>query len=219
MIKAALMGAGIALLAAAPALSQTATDRAGELKAWREQCTDPDSDLRMAYVEAALETDDAAVIRICVRQSLESDNSDIRNLGLRATLASLEQLSFAIEPPAKLTDALESAEGDEDKLSSIANWFIARDWQSLQNGLVFAIQKADFARGTATWMPTVNLTKPSERNVGKLTIVGDAITWVGSASLANSECSLNARLTAGPALEGEWLCSRGEPFKVRADLL
>lgn len=219
MKKVFFCAVALALMSTSAAFAQTAAERAGELKAWREQCSDPDSDLRMAYVEAALETNDTAVTRICIRQSLESDNTDIRNLGLRAALADVEQLAFTVEPPELLLTSLEEAKDNEDRLEDIYDWYISRDWRSLKNGLVFAVQKPDFVAGTATWLPLVNQTKFNERHTGKLTVLGDAATWVGSAALSTSECSLSVKLVAGPALEGEWLCARGEPFKVRAELL
>ena len=219
MNRSLFAAAAVAVLFCSPGAAQTAVDRAGELKAWREQCSDPDSDLRLAYIEAALETNDTAVMRICIRQSLESDNSDIRNLGLRAALASIDQIAFSVQPPAMLVDALAEAGDNEDRLDDISRWYIARDWQQLQNGLVFAVSKADFVGGTGTWSPLVRLSKASDRYVGKFTILGDKVTWVGSAYLETNECSLNATLVPGPALEGEWLCARGEPFKVTADLL
>lgn len=207
------------MLATTGANAQTATDRAGELKVWREQCSDPDTDLRIAYIEAALETKDTSIVRICVRQSLESDDSDTRNLGLRAAMASMDHIRFEVEVPAVLAEALEDAGDNEKKLNEISKWFIARDWQVLKTGLAFDIDKADLSRGTSEWFPLANQNARNERYSGKLSITGDRVSWVGAAYLANSDCNLTARLVAGPALEGEWLCARGEPFKVRADLL
>lgn len=207
------------LLAATGAHAQTAADRAGELKVWRQQCSDPDTDLRIAYIEAALETKDTSIIRICARQSLESDDSDTRNLGLRAALASMEQIRFEVQMPELLASALEEAGDDEDKLSEIGRWYIRKDWQGLQTGLVFEIDKADMTKGTAVWYPLVNRSERYDRNVGKVAITGDAVTWVGAANLSTGDCTLTATLVAGPALEGEFLCSQGEPFPVTAKLL
>ncbi len=218
IVRKSLLAVALAL-ATTGAYAQTATDRAGELKVWREQCSDPDSDLRIAYIEAALETQDTSIIRICARQSLEGDDSDTRNLGLRAALASMDHIRFEVEIPPMLAEALEDAGDNEKKLNEISKWFIARDWQVLKTGLAFDIDKADLAKGTSEWFPLANLTARNDRYTGKLSITGDKVSWVGAAYLANSECNLTAQLVAGPALEGEWLCARGEPFKVRADLL
>lgn len=77
----ALAMAGVSMVGTTASFAQDAAERAGQLKTWREQCSDPDPDLRLAYIEAAIASGDAAVMRICVRQSLESDDADIRNLG------------------------------------------------------------------------------------------------------------------------------------------
>lgn len=214
-----ILAGALALAAAVPAMAQTAADRAGELKVWREQCSDPDPDLRLAYVEAALDTKDTSIIRICARQSLESDNADIRNLGLRAAIASMDRILFEVQIPKVLAEAYEDAGDDNDKLSAINNWFIARDWQTMRNGLAFDISKADVEKGTSVWSPLAGLSEASDRRNGRLTITGDRVSWVGSANLSYSECNLNATLVAGPALEGEWLCARVGPFKVSAKLL
>lgn len=208
-----------ALLATTGAEAQTASDRAGELKVWREQCSDPDTDLRIAYIEAALETKDTSIIRICARQSLESDDSDTRNLGLRAALAAMEQIRFEVKMPEMLASALDEAGDNEDKLKEINRWYIKKDWQGLQTGLTFEIDKADMSKGTALWYPLVNRPGRYDRNVGKVAITGDALTWVGAANLSTGECTLTATLVAGPALEGEFLCAQGEPFPVTAKLL
>ena len=202
-----------------PVQAQTAEDRAGELKAWREQCSDPDADLRLAYLEAALETADVSIIRICVRQSLESDNADIRNLGLRAAIASIDQLAFEVEIPPALDKALKAADDDDDKLDEIYGWYVYRDWLLLKTGLVITVDDAELATGKSVWYPMVNRTEPSESYSGKATIIGDKVTWVGSASLNRNDCRLSLSLAAGPVLEGELQCSDITPFHVTAKLL
>lgn len=199
--------------------AETAEDRAGELKTWREQCSDPDADLRLAYLEAALETEDTSIIRLCVRQSLESDNADIRNLGLRAAIASIEQLAFSVEIPKVLADAYEDAGDDSDQLNKISKWYVARDWLSLKTGLVVEIAKADINKGTSVWSPLVNLTRASDNYTGKATIIGDAVTWVGSAYLQRDDCRMALSLRPGPTLEGDLQCGDVTPFHIVANLL
>ena len=88
---------------------ENADERAGQLKTWRQQCADPDVDLRSAYIEAAIASKDVVVVRICVRLALESNDADIRNLGLRAAIASISQLTFAVTIPPELAQAYEDA--------------------------------------------------------------------------------------------------------------
>lgn len=211
---------GLSIALSMPVIvAEDATERAGALKTWRDQCNDPDTDLRTAYIEAALATKDTAVIRICVRQSLESDDADIRNLGLRAAIGSIDQLHFDVTMPDILSKALEEADGDAEKLREINRWYIAHDWDRLHAGLVFAVRSEDVSIGVSTWMPMVNRTKPSEKYSGTTTIIGDRLTWVGSADLSASECHMSLVLSDGATLEGTWQCGNLAAFTLSAALL
>lgn len=221
MMKFLAIGLVAALLAggAGQAIAQDATERAGALKAWREQCSDPDTDLRMAYLEAAIATDDVAVIRICVRQSLESDDADIRNLGLRAALASIDQLTFEVTMPPELAAAYKKAGSDEDQLRKMGDWYVVRDWASLSTGLTVAVDGAEVATGKSIWSPLVNRSAKSDRNSGKATVIGDKVNWTGSAYLSKTECRFNLGLVEGGVLEGTFQCADLWAFPVSATLL
>ncbi len=219
MHRIAALCALIFIVLPSAALAQTVEDRAGELKAWREQCSDPDPDLRLAYLEAAIATDDASIQRICVRQSLESDNADIRNLGLRAAMGAIDQLTFTVQIPPQLEKALKDAGSNEDKLDDIYRWYVYRDWAALRTGFVVAISDASIESAGSTWSPLVNLTKVDDDYEGKATIVGDHVTWVGSAYLSRRDCHLTLSLQTGPSLAGELQCGDIAPFPVSAKLL
>ncbi|MFC0009348.1 hypothetical protein [Devosia nitrariae] len=207
------------MLMIAPGLAQTAVERASELKTWREQCSDPDADLRAAYVEAAIASGDMAIMRVCVRQSLESDNADIRNLGLRAAIASTDQLLFEVEIPAALAEALDKAGNDKDELNEIGRWHVTQMWNIMRTGLVFVISDADITSGASEWLPLAQMTAPHRNYTGKASVIGDRVTWVGSARLPVTDCRLNLGLVSGPMLEGTFQCANVEPFTVRAPLL
>lgn len=207
------------MLMVVPGLAQTAVERASELKTWREQCSDPDADLRTAYVEAAIASQDVAIMRACVRQSLESDNADIRNLGLRAAIAATDQLLFEVTMPASLAEALDKAGDDEGELRQINGSYVMQMWNVMQTGLVFVVSDADITSGASQWLPLVQLTAPSDRYSGKASVIGDRVTWVGSARLPADDCHLNLALVPGPMLEGTFQCSNVDPFTVRAPLL
>jgi len=213
-IIAALLGSGVG-----QAFAQDATERAGALKAWREQCSDPDTDLRLAYLEGAIATGDVAVIRICVRQSLESDDADIRNLGLRAALASIDQLSFEVTMPPELAAAYKKAGDNSDQLDKMSNWYVVRDWGSLKTGLSVVIDEAEVSTGKSVWSPLVNRSSKSNNYNGKATVIGDKVNWTGSANLSKSECRLNLELAEGSVLEGTFQCGDLWAFPVSAALL
>lgn len=202
------------------ARGQSAADRAGELKTWREQCSDPDPDLRLAYVEAALESEDASVARICIRQSLDSANADIRNLGLRAALAAADRITFAVTPPATLAKALQEAKGDAKKLGELERSHEMRHWRVLQSGLTVEIDEADLKSGTSKWHPLAGLGERHKSYVGQATVTGDAVNWVGRVALPlPNDCIMNLALSEGSTLSGVFKCGQLEPFPVSASLL
>ncbi|UIK04107.1 hypothetical protein [Neorhizobium galegae] len=207
------------LFAPALALAQDAQDRAGELKAWREQCNDPDPDLRLAYVEKAVAGGDAAIQRICTRLALDSDNADIRNLGLRTAVATLPQIRFSVEIPPQLTAAIKAASGNEKKMAELERSYIMRSWQLMQNGLIFEIDGAEPGTSNSVWYPMVGLNDRNNNYKGKTTIVGSRLTWLGRANLPQGECSLNIQLKAGSELAGTFQCADAWPFAVSAKLL
>jgi hypothetical protein len=216
-----LFGTCFVLLAAlsSEAAGQSATERAGSLKVWREQCNDPDIDLRIAYVEQAIESGDVTIQRICARLALESDDADIRNLGLRAAIASLSQISFDVEMPSELAAAYRDAGDDEKEINEIDGWYLARDYAHLRTGLVFLVERADVNLGTSKWYPLVALTGKDDRRVGNATIIGSDLTWIGSARLSAEACKLDVQLEPGSMLVGTFQCERLSPFPVRAKVL
>jgi len=207
-------------------LAEDATERAGELKAWREQCADPDSDLRTAYIEAAIATDDVAIIRICVRQSLESDDADIRNLGLRAALASAGQLQFEVTTPNELANLLKKYGDDGEKIQraiddgTLSGRLFQLD-NSLKPGIAFSIESDDISRGVSTWYPLLSLPEKSDGYKGKAVVVGDKVNWTGAAINGNNvlDCRLNLTLAPGAMLTGSFQCEQMAAFPVSAKLL
>lgn len=204
---------------AQPAMAQDAMARAGQLKVWREQCADPDIDLRTAYIEEAIATGDTSIIRICVRQALQSDDADIRNLGLRAALGSAKTVTFIPEMSPEYAKALKQAGTDEKKLAEIADWYADRIWKVINTGLTFEVDKADLLGGTAEWFGMVNRGERSDNYRGMATIVGSRVNWTGTLSLSPSECSIVADMDAGGELVGSLRCGSVWPFPLRAKLL
>ncbi|CUH81416.1 hypothetical protein [Tropicibacter naphthalenivorans] len=209
-----------ALGAGSGALAQEVTERAGEIKAWREQCSHPDPDLRLAYLEAALKTNDTSIERICVRLALQSDNADIRNLGLRAAIAQFDQLTFDVDKPEALVEKIADAEGDEDQLRTISGWNVTKTYNYIQNGMVFEIKKADVTNGQSVWYPLGSMSSASDKYLGKAVVVGDRIRWTGRTwFFSDTTCTLDVQMTAGGALDGAMQCGDLWPFPVRAPLL
>ena len=216
-----LVALGLAALVASSAAAgaQTAADRAGEIKQWRERCTEPDVDLRTAHIEAAIATGDVTLIRVCSRLALEADDADVRNLGLRAAIAASQQIIFDVKMPEELAQAIEKAGTDQKKLNEINRGYAMDTWQTLQSGIVFEIAEADPKNGSSQWYPLVALAKRVDKYGGKATVTGTRLTWVGSVYLSTGDCKLDVSLQPGSELEGVFHCSRNMPFPVRASLL
>tara|TARA_R110002050_G_scaffold80294_4_gene171783 strand:- start:31 stop:654 length:624 start_codon:yes stop_codon:yes gene_type:complete len=207
-------------MATTAAHAQDAQERAGELKAWREQCNHPDPDLRLAYLEAALETNDASIERICVRLALQSDNADIRNLGLRAAIAQRDQIFFEVSIPPQLQAEYDRAVDDRDRLKEMSGWYIVQDYNTIQSGLVFDIKNSSINSSQSDWLPLGGRSRSDDRYRGKASIVGDTITWQGNAYLARDwTCTLYVRLNNAAALEGTFQCRDLWPYPVSASLL
>jgi hypothetical protein len=214
-------GALILTLTAHSAYAQSAAEAAAEIKAWREQCDDPDVDVRQAHISRALKTASAIVKRICVRQALESDNADIRNLGLRAAISMLPRLTFAVAEPEVLIRGKAEAARDARKMRDYQGWYATRDFLVIGSGLVFEIDSAELEGGASRWYPLVDLSSRNDRYVGQAVVVGNQLNWIGSANMPSNQvtCQLNAALGTGATLRGVFKCGRSEPFAVSAKLL
>lgn len=203
-----------------PSLAQPAAERAGQLKDWRNACTDPDPDLQLAYLEAAIATGDTAIIRICVREALESDNADILNLGLRAALASAPRITFQTSIPPELKKEYDNAGKDKEKLNQISHYYINGTWLDLRPGLTFEVTDAKIESSTATWTSLVDSNKPDERNKGISRITGTRVTWQGQVAAGRTwTCILDAELVAGQKLQGELSCPKQWAIPVSLKLL
>lgn len=200
----------------------TAQARAGALQAWREQCSDPNPDLRLAYIESAIASGEVPIQRICIRQALESDNADIRNLGLRAALASTSQLTFSTEIPKGLVAAYKAAVDNEQKLKTIAEGTTDRIYRQIKNGLVFVIEKASINKAQSDWFPLVANSNPQSNIFGKGVVTGATINWIGSVAIGGGhtrKCTMKVSAQAGAKLKGVLDCEDAEPIAISADLL
>ncbi len=216
LVTLALSGASTTI----PAAAQQVTDRAGEIKLWREQCNDPDVDLRTAYIEQAIETAGATVKRICIRKALESTDADIRNLGLRAALANIQQLAFKTEMPEPLKAAYKKAAGKDKDLKQVDNYYISKIYRVVQNNLVFEIKEGSVTTAQSVWYPLGSISEASDSYKGVATVVGDEVNWTGGASLGvRATCRVTAKIKEGATLEGVLHCNDYWPIPIKAPLL
>ena len=196
--------------------------RAASLQTWREQCSDPDPDLRLAYVEAAIATKDASVQRICVRLALQSDNADIRNLGLRAAIASTPQITFMPTMPKSLEADLRKGADDENFMKKVKDSLTSKLYTVIQNGLKMCSDNAEVGKNSFLWNSLASNVELRKENASKAVIIGSNINWSGTVnSLYGSSlnCTINVTLTREGKLAGTLNCNDVAPMNIIADLL
>lgn len=220
-----ISGLGIALTSAA----ETPEDRIGKIKQWKSDCAEEDADLRLAYVEAAIATEDPAIMRICNRLALQSDNADIRNLGLRASLASMEQIVFTPAMPDTLKKVAEKADADEATKAAILSCGDNTSpdykiWHSISTGIPFVIEEGKVNDSSFKWTALVNTAKTYDDYSGNAIIVGSNLSWTGQFYSINKcsghshKCSISTSLSESGKLDGTLQCAVGGSFEISADL-
>ena len=196
--------------------------RAASFQTWREQCSDPDPDLRLAYLEGAIASKDASVQRICIRLALQSDNADIRNLGLRAAIATIPQITFIPTMPRSLEVDLRRAAEDENLMKRVRDSYISRLYDATQNGLKMCSDNAEVGKSTFLWNTlAANIDLRKERYY-KATILGSRINWSGNVIISGGNsltCTVNVALTREGRLAGKLSCEGSPPMDIIADLL
>lgn len=195
--------------------------RAASLQTWREQCSDPDPDLRLAYVEAAIATKDASVQRICVRLALQSDNADIRNLGLRAAIASTPQITFMPTMPKRLEAELRKGADDENFMKKVKETPTSRLYDAIQNGLKMCSDNAEVGKNSFLWNTLAVNTDMHKDQYFKATVIGSTINWSGLVQhyYGYFRCTVNASLTRDGKIAGKINCEDCQPMDIIADLL
>jgi hypothetical protein len=170
-----------ASLAATASVAETPQERAAKIKEWRANCSDPDPDLRLAYIEAAIAAANQTVIRTCIKQTLTSDNADVRNLALRAALASSERLTLEFQMPPAYRADLDRAGSDPQKLQRVNSKY-AYDLQAVNatNGsLAIVPRDVDLDGQTSTWYVLGSNTGTEERYLAEFSVIGDTISGNG----------------------------------------
>ena len=208
-----------AILIAPLSFAQTAQERAGEIKLWREYCNDPDPDLRTAYLEDALINRGETIKRICIRQALSSSDLDLRNLGLRAVLANTDTLVFSVDMPAELEAAIKAAKNDDKKLKQIETYGVKKDYNYIFTGLTVSVRDTTIDAPRSEWLLLGSLPRADDRYTGEATLIGDKVNWTGNAYLSrNKSCRMALALTPAETLKGTLQCDAQWAFPVEAAL-
>ena len=213
---------GVALAPSAAAFAQTPQERVAQIQEWRENCSDPNPDLRLAYIEAALAESDPTLSRICLELALLSDDPNIRDLGLRAALARAERLIFELEMPAAYQAALESARTDSAREDVKEEWASHAQFMSAMGSrLILLAKDVSPSEPITQWTPLDSDGRPEDSTPITLTVRAGAVEGVGSTRMYRNRLAdvhLDLEITDDGALAGGFVHGAGAPFQVRAEL-
>ena len=218
----ALLLAGLALATTTnQTIAESAQDRANKIKEWRENCNDPDPDLRLAFLESAIESGDATIMRTCVRQALTSDNVDMRNLGLRAALAMNERITFVMTLPDHVAEALAEAGTDSKKLNAVQRTYSYTIQPVESIGGIFTLVQSNAAitAPVSEWY-TLGMNADNNANYrATLSVAGDQVSGTGRVHLqGDGKLAMLLRLSNEAELVGTVDFGRSDPIPVKAKL-
>lgn len=203
--------------------AQTPLERAAKIKEWRANCGDPDPDLRVAYVEAAIATKDQTIVRTCLKETLVSDNPDVQNMALRAALASAERMTLVWEMPAVYITEIEKAGGDNDKIKNVNNryrgWLQSAEATNGQMGLV--PMDVDFTSNTSKWGTLWINAKTDEAYFVNIEITGTTLQAIGMYNYYGSNkrgVKFTLNLNDAGVLEGTGSLDDESDFRVSIKL-
>lgn len=202
--------------------AETPQERAAKIKEWRANCDDPDNDLRIAYLESAIAGKDQTVIRTCIKQTITSDNADVRNLALRAALASSERLTIELSMPASYEQDKEKAGDDKTRLRQLnKDYGGSVKALKLTNGILSLTPKAvELGKQKSSWFILGANTNEEDQSIANLSVVGDQLAGNGTANIGyRVKLSLNLKLNDEGELVGEGKLYNSDSLPVKIRLL
>lgn len=224
LMKLLLLGSCI-LSVATPTFAQSATERAAAIKEWRANCSDPDPDLLVAYIEGAIETNDRTIIRTCLKQALLSENEDVRNTALRGALAANDTLVLKWDMPKDYYSAIQMAGGDQETIDKLKrDWrYSLRDVESTNGLMSFVANSVSASDKNSKWYTIWGNTKKSDNHFVNINITGSALSGQGRLARADStsqydEFSVTLKLNSNGQLIGSGQIREKPNFQVSMDL-
>lgn len=195
------------LLSSAHAVANDA-QRADEFSKARERLADPNSDRRLAAMEAILKSGDGTLIDNVLQFALVSDDPNVRALAFRAYIASVKQFTFLIQLPPNIQRELDAVSGDPNKFSNEFSRKYPGVYYYAMAGLRFTLRlkEYDLSRNQGTW---TDFQEASSNRQYPFTILGSRISstigiYFGSSSLSN--CAIDFSSTRELKLVGNLAC-------------
>ncbi len=207
---------------AAPLHAASAVDRANQIKEWRSNCTDPDSDMRLAWLEASIESDDLIAQRTCAKLALFDSDVEMRRLGVQMALVMNDRLIVRFSESEELLAALKLAGEDKNKIREAESDFgYTHDaFEGLAGSMTLAPKRVSLNAPSSDWMIIPNSGVESESFQMSLTVIGDSVSGVGTASTPTGRSvTLNTQLDETGVLSGYIAFHGGPKFPATIRLL
>ena len=220
MLKALLTASAALAVSLAPAIAQSAEDRATTLRDWRINCADEDPDIRLIYLEDAISSQGGTIARVCIRSGLKSHDAETRALALRGALTLTDTLSLPFDMPMDYENALNETGGDEDALEELEKtWRDAlKPYEGWGGMLTFKAEDVDLFSTSSDWTLKMYSGRFDERQAPVTAMAtGDGLridgVYYGNPVVVNLSIGPNGTLTGDMMFDGEG------PFPIVADVL
>lgn len=184
----------------------SAVERSNQIKEWRSNCTDPDSDMRLAWLESAIESEDLIAQRTCAKVALFDTDIEMRRLGVQMAIAINDRLIVKIDASEEYRNAMKSAGTDKKKIREVKSDFgyTAKAYETLGGAMTLAAKSVSLMTQTSEWLVVPVTGVESDSYKMSLTLIGDGLSGVGTALTPAGALSvtLNVELNDAGILSG-----------------
>lgn len=104
--------------------STSPAERRDQIAKVQEMLADPDPMMRLANMEAVVNSGDSLKLLVALRTALSSDDADLRGLAMRAYLATRKDITFNVVLPATIQKQFEAAQFDQAALQDLGRKYL-----------------------------------------------------------------------------------------------
>jgi hypothetical protein len=185
--------------------SSPTAERRDQLARVKELLSDPDPLMRLANMEAILNSGDALKFQVALSLAFRSDDPDLRGLAMRAYIASRKEIALDIQLPPELQRKFDEAQADPEKMKTLTAGYPFLNYIA---GCAFRVQyafsKYDMSSNTGV------ITNPARKegsSPAPFAISGDRLNATVDTQLGGawSKCSVDFRPT-GNTFRGTLAC-------------
>lgn len=205
-------GTGLICLLASGALAQTnatssPAERRDQIAKVQEMLADPDPLMRLANMEAIVNSGDPLKLEVALRTALSSDDVELRGLAMRAYLATRKEITFDIVLPPPIEKQVDAARFDSTALRNLGGKYdFLGHVLSVSSKFHLVFKEYAFAQDRGT---------VEAQNDAPFTITGDKFSsLVALPGLGN--CYVDFRPTPQRAFEGSMACGNWPPLTISA---